>query len=299
MSKQNFKKIIIIFCILLLAFLSLNAKNFFAWYYNDIWNKKFINENYSGSIYNYNSALNWKKDDTILYNLAWNYFKVWDFENSLNFYSQTKFATGSQDFYDLNYNLWNTFYRIWEKSQEKKDKIDNYKKSLDSYKKVLDLIEDKKTKENYDFVEKKLKELENSHKEDNSSPQNNDKNQEWQNKNETNSWSQNETWSWSQNQTQSWSESKDENQQWQSNQSERPEEYRVWETDKIDKLTQEEKKELENYNLYLNQEQKNNIDNFWKQEQNQEDLFDKFMQDPFFDNFKWFNDSINQSDIDW
>ena len=67
---------------------------------------------------------------------------------------------------------------FWCNIHEVVSKIDNYKKSLDSYKKVLDLIEDKKTKENYDFVEKKLKELENSHKEDNSSPQNNDKNQE-------------------------------------------------------------------------------------------------------------------------
>jgi hypothetical protein len=34
------------------------------------------------------------------------------------------------------------------------------KQSLGNYKKILDQKTDKKTKENYDFVEKKLKELE-------------------------------------------------------------------------------------------------------------------------------------------
>ena len=179
----------------------------------------------------------------------------------------------------MSYNLWNAFYKLWEQEQNTDNKVSLWKESLDNYKKILDEKEDKKSRENYDYVMKKLKELEDKQdksKEEQEQKQgdkdyNNkeDNTKEWEKKQDKNSTEENKSWQWN--------------------------DYDIKKDSKLQELSEEEKRQLEEYNEQLKQEQKENSGLFGKKNQNNnEDIFDILQQDPFFD-----NSILNQNEKDW
>ncbi len=285
MVKINNKIILFLSAIFIILALFFNANNFLWFFNNVLWNYNFNNLDYKKALDYHKKAENNIKNNTINYNLWWDYYKLWDFKKSIEYYEKIKTATWEKEDLEMAYNLWNVFYKLWEKEENIETKANLWQESLDNYKKVLDEKEDKKTKENYDFVNEKLNKLEN--KWDKSNEEKDQKKVEkWDNNKEDNK--------------KDWEKKQDENVQ-EENKSGQWNWYDIKKDSKLKELNEEEKKQLIQYNEQLKQEQKENWNNFWKKNQgNNEDIFDIFKQDPFFDNFENFNDSLlNQNEKDW
>lgn len=239
------KKIIIFTFILITLFIIFNYKVF-------LWNYYFsqANNNYIAS--NFSWALDW-------------------YNNSLNYLSWS----------NLNYNKWNTYYRIWEKEKNLDEKINDYTKSLNLYKNILEedkksnKKEDQDTRFNYEFVKKKLEELQeqkHEEQEQQEEEQQEQEQQEEQNWDEENSeGEQQDANTWEDNSGQNWSEEsieESENATKQFLQTElSPEELKQVE-DYIENLNQEEKYNRE----YFNNVQPLQIDPFF------DDLFDRWWE---------------------
>lgn len=157
------KKIILSTFILIISFIIFNYKIF-------LWNYYYFNANSDYLDNNFSWALQW-------------------YNNSLTYLSWSK----------IDFNKWNTYYKIWENEQDINKKIDNYKESLNLYSNILenDLNNNKQeasdVRYNYEFVKKKLEELEQQEesqkdedKKQEESNQDNDKTEQEQNETEKN-----------------------------------------------------------------------------------------------------------------
>ena len=307
MVKINRKILFLILAIFLLLALFFNVNNFIGFFYNALWNYNYNREDYKNAINYHKKAENKINQNTINYNLWWDYYKLWDYTKAREYYEKIKTGTWEKEDFEMDYNLWNAFYKLWEVDPDIENKINLWKQSLGNYKKILDQKEDKKTRQNYDFVMKKLKSLEDNKEkqekqeeqqkdetseDEKSSQENQDgqkegKNEQSQDKKE----SDNKEWEKKQDEN-----STAENKSWQGNP------YDIKKDSKLKELTEEEKRQLEEYNEQLKQEQKENGELFWKKSQwnNSKDIFDMLNQDPLFGNFESFDDSIlNSNEKDW
>lgn len=281
MKKINNKLLLILTSIFVITAIIYNYANFLVFFNTAMWNFNFYNWNYPlSSIYHQKSEKK-SPDDFLNYNLWWDYYKLWNYAKSLEYYAKINLLSGSNLALDTYYNLGNVFYKLGENERNDiQKKVDLWKKSLQSYNQILYKKEDKKTRENYTFVLKKLNDLIDQTKKNQQGNQDQKKDSDSEKSQKDNTEDKNET---------------GDNNDTQTIQSWRWEEYKIWEKEKLDPLTEEEKKELEEYNKKLRQEQKENSNLFGKNiQENNQDVFDVIRQDPLF------NDSIlNQGEKDW
>lgn len=305
-EKSKFKTLII--SIFLLSAIIYNSPNFLVFFYNVVWNLSFYQKNYwLATIYHW-KAYNKLWNEVLNYNLWWDYYELWKFDKSMELYSKINLFTGSNLSLDTYYNLWNIFYRLWDSEQyDIQKKVDLWKKSLLSYNQVLLKKEDKQTRENYNFVQKKLNELLQKIKEEQQKQieeqQKQQEEQQKQNENKNNDENNNDSESTSQWQKDQNNEQKDQQDQVQTVKWWRGDEYKLWNWQELQELTPSEKEELQKYNEQLKQEQQQNSIYFGKKNQdknNTDSLINQFMQDPFFNDFKSFDNSIlNKNEKDW
>lgn len=324
MIKEKNKLKIFIISIFILTAVIYNSLNFLVFFYNTIWNLSFLKWNYWLSVIYHQKSLNELWNEIFNYNLWWDYYKLWKYDKSLELYSKVNLFTGSNLSFDTYYNLWNNLYRLWEQEQNDiQRKVDLWKKSLLSYNQILLKKEDKKARENYNFVLKKLNEiLKKTKEEQQKQMEQQQKQQEEQEKQQdTNNSKDKETGSGSQSKTE-WQDNKNEKQNESNSESQkdknseqnnqqqvqtvqwwRGEEYKIWDNQNIQQLTEQEKQDLEKYNEQLKKDQQQNSIYFGKKTQwnnNSNSMIDMFMQDPFFNDLKSFDDSIlNKNEKDW
>ncbi len=318
MMKKIIKNRLFFYLVLLFLFTAIffNWNNFRVFFYNTIWNISFAKWDYWLSIIYHNNSSKIDNNEVFNYNLWWDYYKLWNYEKSLEYYSKINLFSWSNLSLDTFYNLWNIYYFQWEKEiYDIQKKIDLWKKSLLSYNQVLLKKEDKKARDNYNFVNKKLNELMKQMKKQQEDYK---KQQEEQNKKEEeqkkndeekeNNGEKNDKKSDEQKKEEKSSEntknkSEEQNQNAQTVQWWRGEEYKVWESEQLTELTQKEKEDLQKYNEQLKQNQQQNTIYFGKKNTDTKDnqsMLDMFMQDPFFSDLKNFDDStMNKNERDW
>jgi len=311
----------ILFIILWLLIINLYSTKSF--YENYLWENLYDVKAYSWSILKFEKS----------WNIDWVYYKA----NSL--YKQKKYGEGIKEYksilsaknnelnFRLNHNIWNSFYRIWQSNKDTEIKIKNWQESVNFYTDALNIKYDEKTKQNLEFVLKKIKETkskeqnkdskENKDKSKNSSSQNNQENT-WSWVSQKNSSS--ETWSWktdnksNQEKTWSWTNQKNslskfwswntDKTSWQKDDENKLNKSWSWVSKKDnssktwswtsqknsweDKLSEEQNKALKQYEKALSEEQKNNADSFNK-------VYKENKTNDAFDNF--FNDPFFNNDL--
>lgn len=269
MSKKNIYLLIILFLIL-------NIFSLKSFYYNLSWDKLYKKWLYI------DSANTFEKAD----NIDWIYNKA----NSL--YKKNKYKEGIEEYltiisedkttinYSINHNIWNSYYRIWELDN---NKLDYWDKSVEYYNKALDIRYDDETKDNLDFVLKKIQE----EKEKNNEEEEEKKEQQWDKSEESKEdewkkWEENkkeETGSWSKSEeNKKWEEWKEwdkswDDKSWEKSESEKKEEWE-WGTDNIEegewekieenKISESQETALKQYEQALKQAEQENQDWFNK-----------------------------------
>ncbi len=303
MIKTKNKIIYLLLALFLILALIFNANNFMGFFYNSLGNIYYKAHSFENATNYHKKADEKLSNNTTKYNLWWDYYKLWDYKKAKEYFDNIKTETWKVEDLEMDYNLGNTHYRLWEKDQNIQNKIELWKNSLNNYQKVLEKKKNKKTQENYDFVEKKLKDLEDKNKDNNKEQDKKTNEQKWQ-------WDSNdESKQWWEQQDKNWKE-EDWISKWEKKQDEASKQKnKSWKWESTDtkkdsekkSLSEEEQKQLEQYNEQLKQEQKNNSSFFGKKNQgNSQDIFDIFNQDPFFGNTQNFDDSIlNKNDKDW
>lgn len=261
------KKKIIHSILIFLIFLWLFNYKYFLWnYYNYLWNTYYGNSKYFTALKYHNKSYKYTKNDNILYNIWNDYYKIWDYENSLEQYKKMSKSDSLE--FDKLHNLWNLFYRLGEKYIN--NSINFWTDSLNSYKEALLIKNEEKTRKNYEFVldklnnllkEEETKETEEEKKEENLEKEKSEEEQEqWDNE-----WQENNN----------------------SNNEQRDEKYKLdWKTESIE-LTWKQREELKQYEKYLKAIEANNQIFFNKKGENNnselEKLRNDFAWDPFFD----------------
>lgn len=297
------KKSILIWLLTILWLLTINSFDILWFFYNSKWNSEYTKWNFQIAYSNYKIANNLQNDIILKYNIANTYYKQNDFQKALTFYnyalSDNKTCEKNPDFCFLNYhNIWNTYYRLWEKNNDWEQKKSLRDQAITSYEKALNIKYDQETKENLEFVQKKLEDIKMKDlSSQNQQSQNGSWDQAWQ------SWDnqQNQSWSWNQS-TQSWDNSQQQNgswdqtsksQSWDNKQSQNW----SWNQSKDDdssRLNKDQEQKLQDYMQYLKQQELNNQWNFNKKPQDsnpQQDIFSQFFgNNPFFDNWALNND---------
>lgn len=292
MWKINKKYTVLLLVLLLFLAVLFNANNFLWFINNASWNYYF-------NKWEYKEALNYhKKVKDNDYNLWGDYYKLKEYNNSIKSYEKTLSNTGKKEDLKVNYNLWNAYFKYWELDPDTEKKINSREKSLENYKIILDKKEDKKTRENYLYVKKKLDELKKSQDEKKESSEDSQNGQD--SNNENNSWSDNKDKKEEnkQDKDSKWNEENNEKNNSEDKKSNEDSQNNKDSQNKEKELSEEQERELREYNEQLKQEQKNYWNNFWKKSsEKSDDLFDIINQDPFF----WdFNDSIlKQDEKDW
>lgn len=289
-------------------------KNF---YFRYIWNASYDKQDFeNASKYFLNS------DD-----LYWNYdyanslYKQKNYEEALKEYLSILNEEKSKTNFKISHNVWNTYYRLWEIN--KKDRLQLWERSVKYYQKALDIRYDEETKQNLEFVLKKLEEEKNKNNQNEDNK--NNENQNWDNseQNKNNNEENNEqSWSWSEdknsenwenNKNQDWNKwEKDENQQWseqnnswdEKNTSEnKNSSWKSVSDSKQNSLSESEQAEIQKYEQYLKDAQKQNSDYFNKvyNQNNNNDIFNSFFNDDIFNDPFFNNDLLNQdnNEKDW
>lgn len=297
------KKNILIWLLTILWLLTINIFDILWFFYNSKWNSEYIKWNFQTAYNNYKTANNLQNNVILKYNIANTYYKQNDFQKALTFYnyalSESPNCEKEPDFCFLNYhNIWNTYYRLWEKNNDWEQKKSLRNQAITSYKKALNIKHDQETKENLEFVQKKLDEV--NAKDLSSQSWDNQQNQNlsWSKDGDSlglEQWSWDQStqsldnqWSWNQQNQNTWNESKDADSSWTK-----------W-TDSSrlnnsgNDLSKDQEKKLQDYMQYLKQEELKNQWNFNKKPQDsnpQQDIFSQFFgNNPFFDNGALNND---------
>lgn len=194
------------------------------------------------------------------------YYKLWEYKDALEKYSQAK-CLNNKTCFILNHNVWNTYYKLWEFEAEKLRKISLWQSSLSFYTKALNVKQDIQTKKNYDFVLEELRKLMKEDEEKKEEEKEEDK------------------------QSQEKNEKQDENNDQENNNEETEQITPKAESMKIseehenakESLTKEELEALEKYIESLKQEEKQNIELNKPKKSN--DIFDILSDDFMFGDF--------------
>lgn len=274
-----------------ILFILLNTFSLNAFYNNYVWKIKYENKLYDESIKYFDKA----------WNIEWVYNK-WN-----SYYKQKKYIDAIKEYksilndkknnlnFRLNHNIANTLYRIWEWQKESNIKLKAWEESIKYYIDALNINFDKQTKENLDFVLKKIKEE--KQKKDDKKDKKWDTKQDWKkwdnsekNKNQKN-WDKNkESNSWELKNEEDWNSSTNS---WENKQNDKNNETKV--NKQENSISDRQEAEIQKYKEYLKQEQLQNAWDFNKvyKENNLNDPFDDIFNDPFFNNSllnTWWND---------
>lgn len=208
------------------------------------------------------------------YNDAIIYYKEWEYEKAL----ETSYYSVNSDNMDLKFksehNLGNIYYKIWEKEDNKDKKLENYLNSLMYYDYALNIKYDIETKKNRDFVEEKIKKLEEEKNNEEQSQESNNSNQ-GEDKAEDNK----QNWNTKENETENNNNQENTNSNNESS-----------------SLSEEDIKNLEEYAQFLKDIQSSNSEAFNKvYEEQSNDPFGVFFEDEFFNNF-FYNPFIDMFD---
>ena len=288
------KNIFYLFLFLFWLFIVINYKIFFAFFYNLLWNYFYNIWNYSKSLVFHSKSNIYSSNESIFYNLWNDFYKNKDYDTAINFFTKPSKSKDKKLSISSFYNLANSFYKLWEKNDKKQKKIELWNKSLDIYKDLLDYREEKKIRENHDFIEKKLEGLINKNKSDNGSAiekkeakkgdfQKNrwDLSKNWKNKQKNLEWKKNEPWKnkWSlwenwqgdinnktlkksypqenkSNLLEDWKNSKPKINTWKT--IERQNIYKLYFWEDIDKISPQEQDEIKKYLDFLKFQQERN-----------------------------------------
>lgn len=195
-----------------------NIDNTIAWVSNFRWNLAFKSWNIARAESLYGNAYSYKasESDNILFNEALVKYRKWEYEKAIKILNNIESEPLG---YELNYNIWNTYYKIWENTSDQKAKSSSWKRALNWYENALSYKYTVEAKENYDFVQSKLNELNWDDSPESQSGSGSENSQQWQ---ESGSGSQNDQndsqqsgqdwessqqkWSWSQQSTEKWQE---------------------------------------------------------------------------------------------
>jgi hypothetical protein len=216
---------------------------------------------------------------------AWNaYYKNREYEIAIQAYEWALWTENNNLLFRIYHNLWNSYYRIWEQNEE--NKLEYFLNSVSNYEEALEIKYDEETEANRDFVLEKIKELEEKMQENN-------ENSEWNEDSETSSEWQDSEWQNSEWEQQSWNsqdwEKQNSNENWEE-QSSYTEQTWGWNVENS-KLSEEDRKALEEYTKMLQESQNAYSEWFNKVYQERSDdffedffNFDPFNFDSFFDN---------------
>lgn len=297
MKKLNIT-IFIIICAIIGAFL-IDLKSIFSFYLVVKWNIFYAQKNYTGAEDNYTEALPYSDDKNVISNNLWNaLYKKQNYKDAISNYSKMT-EKNDENIFNKSHNLWNAFYKLWEAEKDDNKKIELWKNSVSSYKKALTLnvnINKDETNKNYLFVLEKLKKLEEKKKkeeeerkkkEEEAKKKEEQKKQEWNKSGSGTSeawkeWEQKNEWeNWKQeNQNSVWWKTWTNQGTWFSN--------LWWSGSESEKLTEEEKKELEQYIQYLKDFNKQN-QQFLRNGTNKPNTMDDMIN-----NFFWNDTLFNQ-----
>ena len=255
--KKNFAYIVLFF---FLFFIIVNYKLFFAMFYNFLWNYYYNFWDYYNSLVFHTKAHNYLPNEIILYNIWNDFYKLEKYHLAIKNYDKLSLLRNKDYFLDSIYNLANSLYKLWETKDNYKEKLNLWKESLDLYLNLLANKEEKKVRDNYEFVKRKLDEINNEQK-----PKSN-WNEEKKKNGKSNLSPKNE------NNTQTWS-------------LERLDIYKLKLWEEIEKINSLEKQKVENYIEFLKLEQeRNNI--YFNNKKNTDNIpdniLDTFKNNPFF-----------------
>ncbi|MDD3120529.1 MAG: tetratricopeptide repeat protein [Candidatus Gracilibacteria bacterium] len=161
-TKKDIKLFITIFaCIFILFIVILNFFNIKTSFYNALGNYYFEKNNIE-TLKNYQKALNSTGNEnlknTVKYNIGNTFYKNNDFSGAIKTYEDIKTDDKELNF-RINHNLGNAYYRAGEKIESDKNRFTIWNQSLKKYEKALEIKKDEETQKNYDFVKDKLKKL--------------------------------------------------------------------------------------------------------------------------------------------
>ena len=292
------KKIFILVWILLLGFINLpylksfynnwTGKQLFEQKKYDLAQKKFSQANNIEWIYN-----------------IWNtFYKQWKYVDSIKTYLSILWTWKNELNFRLNHNIGNAYYRFWQQQNDVNLKKWYWEKAVLYYQNALKIKYDKQTKDNLEFVLKKLKDLKNNKQNQKQQQKNWQKKDQQQNKNgswkkkdnQNKQWKKQESKNWnkqknasSKNWEKQWEKKQNQWQQWwnknKSKTGKKSKAQTAWEK-KNKPMTEKEKqqaqmmKALQKYQKNLEKEQKQNMQNYGKvyQPPRSNDPFN----DPFF-----------------
>jgi hypothetical protein len=240
-----------------------------------------------------------------LYNIWTTLYKQKNYTGAFLYFHST--ASWNLELNSL-YNLWNTAYLLWAAKNDTDEKLSLWNQSLGFYSWALDKKESVETRENYEYVKKKIEELQNTEeKEQKSSEQEKDTDQkEQKNSSQTGSSSEDSSkdmQNWDTSSSKQKSNSNDSKEVDSSSKkaqsSQRDPQYQLKQWDGVWELSPFEWREIESRKLFLEESQKRYMEFYNKKPSSQEggDIFENFTNP-----FTWepfFQDNLHQSEKDW
>lgn len=164
------KKIILWILFLILILIS-NFWYIKSFYFNSLWEYYFDKNDLEKSKNNFEKA--WT--ESAIYNL-WNLnYKSHNYNLAIKNYESILNTTSKSLLFKVNHNLWNSYFRMWEIDSE--NSLDYFNTSASFYNDALKIYFNEETKNNFEFVLEKIKELEKKSEDNSDSNSSNKKNE--------------------------------------------------------------------------------------------------------------------------
>jgi len=272
------KSKIILITGLILSFILINIFSLNAFYNNFIWKNLYNNQSYNDSIKYFNKSWNiqW------IYNVANSLYKQKKYKEAIKEYKSIFWTKDKNILFAINHNIGNIFYKFWELEKKQNQKIKNWEESVKYYWYALNIKYNEETKKNLEFVLSKIKkEKKKKNEEKNKKKTKKESDKQWEKQeNKSDKQSTNNK----KNDKKQWKQSKVGDKQgksWQKNEKS-AQKWQIWKN----KLSSSQEQALKKYEEALKKEQEKNQSNFNKvyRENNSNDPFSNFFNDPFFNN---------------
>lgn len=275
------KNTLITITIILLGFIALDFSNIQNFYHNLKGNQSFAQEDYqTANNYYQNNAF----QPANIYNQANSQYHLNNFASAIDLLeSLLPYQTENNLCFRIKHNLGNNYYKLGEQTEDIQTKKEQRESSINHYENALTIEEKLTTRENLEFVQKKLEELKEENpelEEQESQEQQNNDSQDWEQQEQSQTGEQQQ-----QQQGNQTSEEENEKQNWQTNKEngeEWEEENSTSQTAEQEKktLNEDQKRQLENYIKDLQKQEQQLQPYFNKKEQeNNNDPFDQFFSD--------------------
>lgn len=251
------------------------------------WHWELKQEDFSGALVSFEKAYQFDDTLTTKYNLWVGKYSIWQFEDAQEIFEELLDINTSEALqFKVYHNLWNTFFQMWMKYFPNEQAIPLFQKSIDMYHQALQMQQDPETLANKQYVEKLLQLLQDSQKQQSSSPQSPTEEQKWEE--EKSKSEKNENWEEKSNpQEQENTDSQNDTSQNQWNTQQKEQTFSLKKEQDIPQITPQEKQYMERLMERLEETQKENQLFFWAPKKQERDFFDIFREDPFFSDFWW------------